>query len=95
MANPTVDWATGIITIPQSYLSNVTGTLYELDTDVLRFKYESLATPITTYGYNMNNKEREMLKQDEVVGKFDPKKTALVAGVDFIGIDAFGQFDRA
>ena len=47
---------------------------YEFDTDILRFKYTSLTTPYTTYDYNMLTKDREMLKQDEVVGDFDPNE---------------------
>ncbi|MBU0529834.1 S9 family peptidase [bacterium] len=45
---------------------------HEFNTDLLRFRYTSLTTPFTTYDYDMNTKDREMLKQDEVVGKFDP-----------------------
>jgi len=44
---------------------------HEFNTDLLRFRYTSLTTPNTTYDYGMNTKEREMLKQTEVVGKFD------------------------
>jgi len=44
----------------------------EFSTDLLRFKYTSLATPNTIYDYNMNTKKRDMLKQTEVVGKFNP-----------------------
>ncbi len=45
---------------------------YEFNTELLRFRYTSLTTPFTTYDYNMNTKERELLKQNEVLGKFDP-----------------------
>jgi len=45
---------------------------HEFDTEILRFRYTSLTTPYTTYDYDMNTKDRELLKQDEVVGKFDP-----------------------
>ena len=45
---------------------------HEFDTDLLRFRYTSLTTPFTTYDYDMTTKEREMLKQEEVIGKFDP-----------------------
>ncbi len=46
---------------------------HELNTELLRFRYTSLTTPFTTYDYNMTTKERTLLKQDEVIGKFDPK----------------------
>ena len=45
---------------------------HEFNTDVLRFRYTSLTTPFTTYDYDMTTKERDMLKQEEVVGKFKP-----------------------
>jgi oligopeptidase B len=44
----------------------------EFDTNLLRFSYTSLTTPDTTYDFNMDNKEKVLLKQEEVVGGFDP-----------------------
>ena len=46
----------------------------EFDTNVLRFSFSSLVTPISTFDYNMKTKERTLLKQNEVVGGYDPKK---------------------
>jgi len=44
----------------------------EFDTDVFRFVYTSLTTPVSTYDYNMLTKERTLLKQNEVLGgEFD------------------------
>jgi len=37
-----VDWGTKVISIPQSYLTNITGTLYELDTNQCRKDLKSL-----------------------------------------------------
>jgi oligopeptidase B len=45
----------------------------EVDTDLLRFEYESLTTPVSHFDYNMNDKTRKLLKQEEVVGDFDPQ----------------------
>jgi len=45
---------------------------HEFDSDLLRFRYTSLTTPFTTYDYDMITKERNMLKQEEIVGKFNP-----------------------
>lgn len=45
----------------------------EFDTDLLRYGYTSLTTPNSTFDYNMNTKEKKLLKQQEVVGDFDPK----------------------
>lgn len=42
------------------------------DTDNLRFIYSSLTTPQTTYDYNMQTKEKTLLKQEEILGKFSP-----------------------
>lgn len=43
----------------------------EFNTDILRFSYTSLTTPGSTYDYNMLSREKELLKQQEVVGDFD------------------------
>jgi len=42
------------------------------DSRVLRFGYESLTRPASVYDYNMVNRTRVLLKQDEVLGGFDP-----------------------
>lgn len=44
----------------------------EFDTEVLRYGYTSLTTPNSTYDYNMRTREKTLLKQQEVVGDFDP-----------------------
>jgi len=43
----------------------------EFDTDVLRYGYTSMTTPRSIFDYNMNTKEKTLLKQQEVVGDFD------------------------
>jgi len=50
-----------------------TTTNLELDTQILRYTYSSLTTPNSTYDYDMSTKEKTLLKQEEVVGKFDPE----------------------
>ena len=42
------------------------------DTQVLRFGYNSLRTPESTYDYDMVTREQTLLKQDEVLGGFAP-----------------------
>ena len=42
MANPTVDWATRVITIPQSFLTSLGGSNYALDTDTFRFALKDI-----------------------------------------------------
>jgi oligopeptidase B len=44
----------------------------EFDTSVLRYGYTSMTTPFTTYDYDMESRERKLLKRTEVVGDFDP-----------------------
>lgn len=44
----------------------------DFDTDLLRYKYTSLTTPMSNYEYNMKTREKNLLKQDEVLGGFDP-----------------------
>lgn len=46
----------------------------EFDTELLRFSYTSLTTPMSTYDYNMRTGERELLKRQEVVGGHNPEE---------------------
>lgn len=45
----------------------------EFDTDQLRYGYSSLTTPNSTFDYNMNSREKELKKQEEIVGGHDPE----------------------
>jgi oligopeptidase B len=42
----------------------------EFDTKVMRYGYTSMTTPNSTYDYNLETKERTLLKQEEVIGDF-------------------------
>ena len=53
-----------------AYLS----TNREPDTQLLRFGYESLTTPQSTYDYDMVTRTRTLLKREEVLGGFDPSR---------------------
>ena len=44
----------------------------EFNTDILRFGYTSMTTPTSTFDYNMSTKEKELKKQQEVVGGHNP-----------------------
>jgi oligopeptidase B len=44
----------------------------DFDTELLRYGYTSMATPSSTYDYNMRTRERKLLKQQEVVGGHNP-----------------------
>jgi oligopeptidase B len=43
----------------------------EFDTEIVRYGYQSLKTPSSTYDYNMKTHERKLLKQTEVVGGYN------------------------
>ncbi len=45
----------------------------EIDTDILRYYYTSMTTPNSVFDYDMKNKTRKLLKQEEVLGDFDPQ----------------------
>ncbi len=45
----------------------------EFETDTLRYQYSSLTTPDSTFDYNMQTKEKTLMKQQEVLGGFDPE----------------------
>lgn len=44
----------------------------DFDTELLRYGYTSLTTPNSTYDYNMRTRERKLLKQQEIVGGYNP-----------------------
>jgi len=44
---------------------------YEFDTDLLRYTYESLTTPESTYDYNLATESHTLIKEETVVGDFD------------------------
>jgi oligopeptidase B len=46
---------------------------HEADTPILRYEYTSLTTPNSTFDYNMETRTSTLLKQQEVIGNFDPK----------------------
>jgi oligopeptidase B len=46
----------------------------ELDSAVLRYTYTSLTTPLTTYDIDLRTGERTLLKQEPVLGGFDPRQ---------------------
>ena len=44
----------------------------DFNTNLLRYDYTSLITPGSVFDYNMDTKARELKKQDEVLGGYDP-----------------------
>jgi oligopeptidase B len=47
------------------------GTNPEFDTNTLRFGYNSMTTPNSTFDYDMNTKAKDLKKEQEVLGGFD------------------------
>jgi oligopeptidase B len=46
----------------------------EFDTAVLRFNYQSLITPASVFDYDMNSRTRKLMKQQPVLGGYDPER---------------------
>jgi oligopeptidase B len=46
----------------------------EFDSDKLRYTYQSLVTPKTTYDYDVKTGKRDLLKREPVLGGYDPSK---------------------
>jgi oligopeptidase B len=49
------------------------GTNPEFNTSTVRFNYQSMVTPSSIYDYDMNSRERKLLKQQPVLGDFSSK----------------------
>lgn len=43
----------------------------ELNTNILRYTYTSMTTPFSTYDYNMDSREKTLMKEQPVLGDFD------------------------
>jgi oligopeptidase B len=52
------------------------GANLEFDTKILRFEYTSMKTPQSIFDYDMETKQRTLLKREEVLGGFDPDQYA-------------------
>ena len=46
----------------------------EFDTTVVRFNYQSMVTPSSIYDYDLSTRERKLLKQQPVLGGYDPSR---------------------
>ena len=57
------------IDFEESTYSAYISTNEEYDTNILRYSYSSMLTPSSVYDYNMDTKEKKLLKQSEVIGK--------------------------
>jgi oligopeptidase B len=59
------------IEFPEPVYSAGLGTNAEFDTKLLRFHYTSLVTPACVFDYDLDTRQRELKKQQEVLGGYD------------------------
>ena len=72
-----VDFKTGqthYVAFPEPVYSAFLNSTPEFDASVMRFSYQSFQTPASVYDYDMQTRERKLMKQTEVLGGFDPKQ---------------------
>jgi oligopeptidase B len=68
--------AWGEIAFPDPvYMATVQGG-QEFDTRTFRFRYQSFVTPPSVYDVDMATGDRKLMKQDEVLGGYDPSRYA-------------------
>ncbi|MEO8037872.1 MAG: S9 family peptidase [Betaproteobacteria bacterium] len=60
------------IEFPEPAYSAFAGGNPEFETTTFRFTYESFVTPDSVFDYDMDTRERKLLKQVEVIGGYDP-----------------------
>ena len=60
------------IEFPEPVYSASLGSNAEFDTQIVRFHYTSLVTPACVFDYDMRSRQRELKKQQEVLGGYDP-----------------------
>jgi oligopeptidase B len=65
---------TDYIDFPEPVYTAGLGANAEYGTKLLRFSYTSLITPDSVFDFNMETHQRELKKQQEVLGGYDPKQ---------------------
>ncbi|MEW5924055.1 MAG: S9 family peptidase, partial [Candidatus Zixiibacteriota bacterium] len=60
------------IAFPEQSYSLYQSNNPDFNTNLVRFNYESMITPNSVYDYNMDTRERELKKQKEVLGGYNP-----------------------
>jgi oligopeptidase B len=61
-----------VIAFDEPVYTAAPGNNPEYDTPTLRFAYQSMVTPYSVYDYDMATRRRELRKQTEVLGGYDP-----------------------
>src|SRR5579863_7014432 len=62
------------IEFPEPVYTAELGANAEFNSNLLRFHYTSLVTPASIYDYDMETRERELKKQQQVLGGYDPQQ---------------------
>lgn len=62
-----------LVSMPEPDYTLKGGGGFEYDTPVLRFNYTSLVTPPSVFDYDMNLRQRTLVKQQAVLGGFKPE----------------------
>ena len=62
------------VEFPEPVYTFFPGSNEEFDTTALRFSYTSLVTPRSVFDYDMETRTRELKKQTEVLGGYDPSQ---------------------
>ncbi|MHC4108270.1 MAG: prolyl oligopeptidase family serine peptidase [Planctomycetota bacterium] len=77
-----------LIELPEVVSAAFASSNHEYDTDTFRFSYTSLITPRSVFDYDVNTRERILLKQQEILGGYDPAnyETARVYAVATDGV---------
>ena len=64
------------IAFPEPTYSAFPAGTAEFDTKVFRYNYQSLVTPSSVFDYDVEKRSRTLLKQQEVLGGYDPARYA-------------------
>ncbi|HLJ24934.1 MAG TPA: S9 family peptidase [Candidatus Acidoferrales bacterium] len=62
------------ITTDESDYDISLGDNREFNTPAIRFNYQSMVTPLSIYDYDLDSRDRKLMKQQEVPGGFDPSR---------------------
>ena len=65
------------IELPEAAYDVETAPNREFDTRTFRFRYTSLITPDSIFDYDMSTRERTLVKQQPVLGNYDPSRYAV------------------
>jgi len=64
------------VTFPEAVYSAFGGGTPEFDTRMFRISYQSMITPSSVYDYDLETRERTLMKQQEVLGGYDSSQYA-------------------